>query len=166
MPVCFCGSQQGGEEDNGWVRDTLKAVLRVSNLEEDVWHLASLPLRLGGLGVRDAELIRQAARFASLVNVTPCALELGADEGTLRSATEEALRVYYAALDLPLLDAPLPQPHKDLQATLSEPLVLRRRSAVLAHAPEDDLERLNSLATTHLTAWTAGSPVVNCMSAE
>jgi len=113
------------------VHETLKAVLNVGSLPDDAWNLALLPLRLGGLGIRDAVLVRPAARLASVVNVRSYAKELGADETALTMAMEE---VYYAALELPFVEAPVPTPDKELQATLSEPLVLRRRSALVEKA--------------------------------
>jgi hypothetical protein len=159
-------SQVVASETMAKVKEALQSLLKVESFSGSSWALARLPLRLGGLGLRDAELIRPAIRLASLINIKTSALELGADEQVLQRLTQEALTDYYTALGLPLLDAPEPVPGKELQSSLSEPFHLRRRSALVEGSAAPDRERLNSLSTPHATSWTAGSPRISSLDAS
>ena len=58
----------------------------------------TLPQREGGFGLRDPKVIVNAARLASLVNVTERALSFGATKSFIDNELEKAVGYYVSAL--------------------------------------------------------------------
>ena len=61
---------------------TFCAVLQRDAIDDATWAIATLPLRKGGLGLRDPATILPAARLASLINIEECVKGYGADPFT------------------------------------------------------------------------------------
>ena len=66
------------ESSSQHLRSGLADLLGMPEVPERVWRQACLPLRLGGMGLRDAKIIHAAARAASLLRTRTLALEMGA----------------------------------------------------------------------------------------
>ena len=70
------------------------AILEVASVPDHAWMFANIPLRLGGLGLRDPTVSAAAARLASLINSRARAQELGAAVEHIDYEVELALRTY------------------------------------------------------------------------
>jgi hypothetical protein len=68
------------------MRKALSAILRVDSLSDAAWTQATLPLRRGGLGLRDPTVIGPAARLANTVNAAEKAQDIGANDAYLAAA--------------------------------------------------------------------------------
>ena len=62
-------------------RKAFASLLKADSVEDAIWSHATIPLRMGGLGLRDPITIVSTARLASLVNVSQRAIEMGASQG-------------------------------------------------------------------------------------
>ena len=69
------------EASSKLLRSGLAALLDLTEVTEPVWRQACLPLRLGGMGLRDSKLIHPAARVASLIRARNLALQMGGERG-------------------------------------------------------------------------------------
>ena len=73
------------------LRKAFCAVLQTPDVDDATWALATLPLRKGGLGLRDPKTIIQSARLASIINTTERAKGFGADAAHMSWETERPL---------------------------------------------------------------------------
>ena len=138
------------------LRKGLAAVLDIPEVPDEPWQLSLIPLRLGGLGLRDPPLIQPAARLSSLLAAKDRAPQMGAHPFHVDKELRVALSDYQHQLG-----APLPEglrPHKQLQAQLTEPLHRRALAQIVSTTDDRGRDRLNSLATPHATAWAVASP--------
>ena len=145
------------------LRAGLAAILGMDCIPEDVWSLATIPLRLGGLGLRAAGRMQHAARLASLTGLMDWARQLHADEGVLQRQLLDARRLYERQLGAEL---PALQHSTTLQAELTEPLHRHILNELVRASDSYHLERLNSLSTPHATSWTAASALHGIIGAE
>ena len=139
------------------------AVLGLEQLPDHIWNLATVPLWLGGLGLRAPSRVQYASRLASLVSVADFAKRLGASEAVITMQLSRALVLYERQLGASL-NAPL-KPEKFLQAQLTEPLHRRVLDAVIQASGATQTERLNALSTPHSTSWTTDSALHSPLSA-
>ena len=122
----------------------------------------TLPQRKGGFGLRDPKTIINAARLASLVNVTERALGFGAAKSFIDNELEKAVANYVSALGTVL--RPNLEPSRELQKSLTQPLHALAIDSLMQHADEPTRQRLNSLTTPHATAWLSSSALLQLMS--
>ena len=80
------------------MRQALCAILQVGSLADPAWMQATLPLRCGGLGLRDPTITGAAARTANTVNSAEHALSIGASPEYLQAEQQAALKAYMAQL--------------------------------------------------------------------
>ena len=125
-----------------------------ADIPEDAWKQATLPQRLGGLGLRDPVSEATPARMATLLLAKTAALELGADENFVQAAIDRAL----LALQHELHGLPLTfgVRAKELQKQLTDLVHNQKLSDLRAHASHHDATRLASLSSPHALAWTTG----------
>jgi len=76
------------------LRQGLADILMVDTLQEEAWKLATVPVRLGGLGLRAPSRVKYAARLASLVSVEQYALELTAVDASIDAQKARARKLY------------------------------------------------------------------------
>ena len=144
------------------LRTSFTAVLKVPAVDGSTWTTATLPLRMGGLGLRDPTVITASARLASLVNVSEHALAFGACHEHITRELDLASTRYMMALGMVV--CPQLKPSADLQRLLTDPFHQRALDRLVRVADEPTLQRLNSLTTPHATAWTTTSPIIASMS--
>ena len=137
------------------------AILDVENFDEAKWIHATLPRRMGGLGLRDPTRVIYTARLASLTNTADLARQLGASDEYTESQTEAAVADYMAAVQTIL--RPELFPSKDLQKTLTQVLHDQALNRLINISDEPTKQKLNSLTTPHATAWTTISPLVKTL---
>ena len=143
------------------MRQALCAILQVSSLADTAWKQATLPLRCGGLGLRDPTITGAAARTANTINAAEHAISIGASMEYLQAEQQTALAAYMAQLHTEFV--PQVGPKRFLQAMLTEPLYEQMQRGLREEASTGDLQRLASLAVPHATAWLAHSPLVSTL---
>jgi len=143
------------------MRQALCAILQVGSLADPAWMQATLPLRCGGLGLRDPTITGAAARTANTVNSAEHALSIGASPEYLQAEQQAALKAYMAQLHTEFV--PAVGPKRFLQALLTEPLYAQIQRKLREQVSAEDLQRLDSLAVPHATAWLAHSPLVSTL---
>ena len=144
------------ESTSSLLRLTFERLLG-SSLPPSAWAHATLPSRMGGLGLQDPCAIRESGRLAALVKAEELALELGADADFYAQALQEAStrflrRVGASHQLLPKLSASTP----NLQKQLTDILHAQRFERLFAAADNFGQVRLSSLAIPHAVAWTLG----------
>ena len=154
-------TQQLAEHCSTECQRAFAAILQHQPLECATWSLATIPQRLGGLGLRDPKAIVESARLASLINVAATALELGAAPQHITWETEKAVALYLTRLQVVV--RPELVPSKDLQKLLTLPVHQIALDALIRDADEPTRHRLNSLATPHSTAWLSSSPFIRTL---
>ena len=140
------------------LRKGFAAVLKTHTVDDATWITATLPLRMGGLGLRDPTVITASARLASMVNVSDRATAFGAIPSYVAKELDLATVHYMSALNMDV--RPQLKPSADLQRLLTDPLHQRALDLAVRSADEPTLLRLNSLSTPHATTWTVSSPLV------
>ena len=147
------------EHTSAQMRKALSVIIKASpaEIEDQVWAIATLPLRMGGFGFRDPKIIARCARLAAVVNVTDLAVEMGAAESHMASELEAAVALYMAKLEL-LVRPELPV-SKELQKHLTVPLHMRTTDQLVRNADPITKARLESLLTPHSTAWLVCTPL-------
>ena len=146
------------DECSAQMRQTLASILEVEEVSDDVWKQAALPLRMGGLGLRDPTWICHAARVANLTNAAEKAMGMGTSPHYLAAELDMAITSYLAQVDSPI--RPELEPNKQLQAQLTEPLNNAARDALRSLPDPATHARIEALGCAHSTAWTAQSPFV------
>ena len=127
-------------------------------VSNDVWTQATIPLKLGGFGLRDPQVSEAAARLAALTNAESFALDLGADEAYVQQENDKALRCYRQQVGS--TTSPTLEPSKELQGQLTLPINLRRVDALVRARGEAGRHRLSSLGTPHSTTWSLATPLM------
>ena len=117
-------------------------------IDDFEWTHVTMPQREGGFGLRDPKTIVNAARLASLVNVTERTLGFGAAKNFIDNEFEKAIVNCGSALGTVL--RPNLEPTCELQKSLTQPLAI---DWLMQHADEPTRQRLNSLTTPHAAAW-------------
>ena len=143
-------------------RKSLATVVGCDNVADDKWMHASIPARLGGLGIRDPLVIAPCARLASLVNVAELGITLGASQTYISDETEKAIRTYMERLGT--VERPELRPSKDLQKELTQPFYQRMMDRLMREGDPITQLRLNSLSTRHALAWVTAAAVVKTLS--
>ena len=132
------------------MRRSLAAIARCSDIDDSKWAHETIPVRVGGLGIRDP------------VSVTPCSVGLTCQlirkssfsrsrPAYIAEETEKAVAIYMAFLQLTI--RPDLQPSKELQNQLTLPFHQQALDKLL---PDGDLAariQFTSLATPHAMAW-------------
>jgi hypothetical protein len=139
----------------GGLRHSLAQLLG-HHVSDELWLHASLPARMGGLGLRDPNDCAEAARLAGLINAEPAIARLRVAEDVFDAAARKALAEFNARWGL---QVEMPKASKDLQRNLTSLIYKKRRAEMLVSATPEDAERLTSLCSPHSTAWlTTSSP--------
>ena len=104
------------------MRKSVAAIVKRSVIGDDKWAHASIPTRMGGLGVRDPTIIAPCARLASLINC--------AEHATIHSGGngESGGSVHVAATSRCVIRVAA---SKELQKQLTQPLHRRARDKLL-----------------------------------
>ena len=79
------------------MRQTLCSILQVSSIADSAWTQATLPLRSGGLGLRDPTVTGAAARTANTINAAEHATSIGASMMYLLAEQRVAMGLHGAA---------------------------------------------------------------------
>ena len=136
------------------LRNTLESILAVK-IDGKVWNQATLPMRMGGLGLRDPLTEGAPTRFATLLTSKELALQLGA----IPEHVDREIAAAYSAFQRALGGFPASVDARDkfLQKTLSDLLRQKQLTNLLNSGSSNDRQRLSSLCTPHALAWTTGA---------
>jgi len=82
---------------------TIATILQETDISEAVWQLACLPLRMGGLGIRDPMTISSATRLANVINCSKQAILLHTSPAVLHEENIIATTRYLEQLESPFI---------------------------------------------------------------
>ena len=80
------------------MKTTLAKVLGVDVIQDDTWAQATLPVKMGGLGIRDPTQIWPAFLLANTSSVESTAVLLGGEAEFLRTMQNIAITLYCQAV--------------------------------------------------------------------
>jgi len=134
------------------IRDTLALVLNI-DCDENAWSQASLPTRLGGLGIPSPSAISSATYLSSLRFTAELADRLAISRASNQSA-DTAVRHWtsLASCDLP------PSHH---QSSWTSPIYQRQHEQLLATSDERATARLHGCSARGASAWLSAVPIAN-----
>lgn len=152
---CFLSTQLAAFDD---LQKSLLSQITNTNLDEAAWAQASLPVRLGGLGIRRAE---QLAPSTFLASATACSdlinqiLPVGFED-ELTPFLDSALQVWSKDFDV----SPPAAPESDRQRSWDDPVAQATYNSLLekASSPQDKA-RLQAASQKESGAWLHALPV-------
>jgi hypothetical protein len=131
------------------LRDSLCSIVD-ADLPDAAWDQARLPVRHGGLGIRDATLLYPASRLGCLIQIQQLAVQLGCDPGYVQSQITHASDYLTQCVGL------VPVNPRTTAKELHDVIIHRLKQATLRNRTPMDTARLLSLRSPHAGSWTSG----------
>ncbi|XP_062512057.1 uncharacterized protein LOC134187899 [Corticium candelabrum] len=149
------------------LRKTLESIVDCS-LSESSWQQATLPIRLGGLGLREASRCHPAAYLSSCNSSRHLAsylLSMSSQWNMSYSDEGQAIVFPGESTAQDFLQLPLPDNNHKIDSTSQHQLQLRLDSALWSSLKESasirDRARLNTISGQHTGAWLRAIPNPN-----
>ena len=134
------------------LRKTLEKIVG-NPIDAKAWDQARIPMKLGGLGIRDPSILYSSSRWAAVEAAQKLSLELGAIPSFVDEAIVKAKGLFFQETG----QTPVPIPaYEKMQQQLSNVIYQQMSYRLTTQQTPFHTARLNSLKTPHATSWTSG----------
>ena len=154
-----CAGHHSLSKYDSILRQAIGSVINI-NLSNDQWIQASLPVRLGGLGIRSVSMLAPSAFLASAAETKQIQDSILPSHSTVPDTYVERLRTIWSSLsgcDYPL--GPAVYKQKDLDQLVVEPLCAE---LLLKSSDRLTTVRLLAVAAPHSGDWLKALPMSSC----
>jgi len=134
------------------LKTTMSNIL-ATELSEVQWRQATLPLRHGGIGIRDPSLLYPASRWSSLESSRINAIRLGAFKPFVNIQVTAARQQFYVVSGLTSVNF---NKEQKMQVQLVDILTQVNKIRLMSSLTGFHVQRLSSLQTPHAISWATG----------